>query len=75
MERIKINKIKNEILVSFNDSFYKKDFIKQAINDFKEVCDISKEEEYFVLKPKNTSDFEIMGYEFYNYVLGLIKNQ
>lgn len=74
MERVKINKKKNEVILSFNESFYDKQFISQAIEDFKEVCDIKKDKEFIFLKPKKEVDLNNLGYEFYNYVLGLIKN-
>ena len=75
MEKIKINKAKNKVLVNFNEQFYKKEFIDRAILDFNEVCDIKKSEEGLLLRPKERIDIDILGYEFYNYVLGLVKNQ
>lgn len=74
MERVKINKKKNEIILSFNESFYDKKFINQAMEAFKEVCDVKKDKEFIFLKPKKEVDIDTLGYEFYNYVLGLIKN-
>lgn len=74
MERIKINKAKNEVFVSFNEYFYKKEFVDQAVVDFKEACDIEKTEEGLLLRPKEEMDIDTLGYEFYNYVLGLMKN-
>jgi hypothetical protein len=75
MEKVKINKAKNEVLIKFNEKFYKKEFIDQAIVDFKEVCDIKKRENGLLLKPKEEVNIDELGYEFYNYVLGLMKNQ
>lgn len=75
MERVKIDRKKNEVLVSFNEQFYKKEFIDQAILDFKEICDIKKTEQGLLLKPKEKLDIGILGYELYNYVLDLMKNQ
>jgi len=63
------------VIVDFNEQFYKKEFIKQAITDFKEICEIEKTEEGLLLKPKKELNIDILGYEFYNYVLGLMKNQ
>ena len=74
MEKVKIDKAKNEVLVNFNEEFYKKKFIDKAIIDFKEVCTITKNDEGLLLKPKEEKDIDILGYEFYNYVLGLIKS-
>ena len=75
MEKVKINKAKNEVLVNFNNIFYKKEFIDRAVLDFKEACDITKLDEGLLLKSKEKADIDVLGYEFYNYVLGLIKNQ
>lgn len=75
MEKIKINEEQNTVLVNFNDNFYKKKFVDQAILDFKEACDIEKREEGILLRPKEKLDINVLGYEFYNYVLGLMKNQ
>lgn len=74
MERIKVNKEKNEVVLSFNEKFYNKKFIDKAIEEFKGVCDIKKDSNLIFLKPKEKIDINILGYEFYNYVLGLIKN-
>jgi len=74
MERIKVNKEKNEVILSFNEKFYNKKFIDKAIEEFKEVCDAKKEKDLIFLTPKEKVDLDILGYEFYNYVLGLIKN-
>ena len=75
MEKIKINKKKNEVLVGFNKQFYDEEFIKQAIADFKDVCSIEEKKGELLLKPKQSKDLDLLGYEFYNHVLGLMKNQ
>jgi hypothetical protein len=75
MEKVKINKAKNEVLVNFNEQFYQKEFIDRAVLDFKEVCDIKKTKEGLLLRPKQELCIDVLGYEFYNYVLGLMKNQ
>lgn len=75
MEKVIINKAKSNVLVNFNGQFYKKEFIDKAILDFKRVCDIKKSEEGLLLKPKGKQDIDELGYEFYNYVLSLMKNQ
>lgn len=75
MERVKINKEKKEVLVSFNEKFYTKEAIEQAILDFQEVCDVKREEKGLLLVPKKKEDLELLGYEFYNYVLGVMRNQ
>lgn len=74
MEKVEINKKKNEVIVRFNKNFYTLAHVDQAIKDFSEVCDAKKEENYLILKPKQIEDLDKLGYEFYNYVLGLMKN-
>ena len=73
MEKIKISK--NEVLVNFNKQFYNEEFIKQAVLDFKDLCDVEEKNQGLLLKPKQNKDIDLLGYEFYNHVLGLMKNQ
>ena len=54
MEKIKISKNKNEVLINFNRQFYNEESIKQAVLDFKDVCDIEEKEEGLLLKPKES---------------------
>ena len=75
MEKVMINKERNEVLLKFNELFYNWEFIGKAINDFCEICDIEKSENGLLLKPKKEEDVDEIGYEFYNYVLSLMKNQ
>ena len=66
---------KNLVILTFNDTFYPKDLIEKSILDFKEVCDSDFQGEKLILKPKNNEiDINTLGYEFYNYLLGLIKS-
>lgn len=74
MTRVKINREKKEILLSFNDKFYTEEHINQALKDFGEICDFRKEGKTIVLTPKKGTDLDRLGYEFYNYVFGLMKN-
>ena len=65
---------KHLVILTFNDNFYSKDLIEKSILDFKEVCDSNFQGEKLILKPKsNEIDINALGYEFYNYLLGLIK--
>ncbi len=75
MKRVTVDKGKNLVILTFNNNFYPRDLIRQAMTDFDEVCDSSFENENFILKPKN-DEIEIgkLGYEFYNYLLGLMKS-
>lgn len=75
MKRVTVDRSKNLVILTFNDNFYSGDLINQAVADFDEVCDFSFENENFILKPKNRDiDIDNLGYEFYNYLLGLMKS-
>jgi hypothetical protein len=65
---------KNEVQVSLNESIYSDDAIEQAIIDYEDVCEINKKDDRLVLIPKEKIELDILGYEFSNYVLGLMKN-
>lgn len=75
MEKIKISKKKNEVLVNLNRQFYNEGSIKQAVLDFKDICSVEEKKEKILLKPKQSKDIDLLGYEFYNHVLGLMKNR
>jgi len=75
MEKVKINLENSEIRVNFNEKIYGKMFIEKAAEDFSLVCEVKKSEDGLLLKTKDKEDLEILGYEFYNYVLGLVRNQ
>jgi hypothetical protein len=75
MQRVTISRSKGEVSLSFNNSFYKQEHIDQAIADYLEACTVSKVGDRLVIVPKDPKDLDIIGYEFYNYVLGLMKNQ
>lgn len=65
----------NTVILTFNKNFYPGEIIRQSMADFHDVCDSGFEGEKLVLKPKsNEIDIELLGYEFYNYLLGLIKS-
>lgn len=80
MKRINIDNKKNEINISLNTKFYNYNSIMIASNDFIENCWIyidKKNEDHIMinLKPKSKNiNFEELGLEFYNYVLGLMQN-
>jgi hypothetical protein len=72
------NQIKrNKILLK--KSFYDLNAVKEALEDFKEVCEgkiINKKSQIEInLKPKNKDFNNILRNEFCNYVLGLMKNK
>ncbi|MBS3098262.1 HxsD-like protein [Candidatus Woesearchaeota archaeon] len=72
-------KRKNEVILVLSSDFYNIDSIKEAINDFKGVCNanLSKNKKSIMisLKPKDRSLFNNLGYEFCNYTLALMKNK
>jgi len=76
---IKIDKNKREICISLNKKFYDTKAVKESLADFKEVCEGKiKEDKYainIVLKPKEKDMLSVLGYEFCNYALGLMKNK
>lgn len=75
MKRILVDDAKHSVTLTFNDNLYPKKLIEQALLDFQEVCDSNFENEKLVLKPRNNEiDINALGYEFYNYLLGLIKS-
>ncbi|MBU4204938.1 HxsD-like protein [Patescibacteria group bacterium] len=82
MGRIKmeINREKNEIFILLNKHFYNIESISNALEDFKDICcgelsDAGKDYIQIILKLKDKSMIEILGYEFCNYSLGLMKNK
>ena len=73
---IKINKNKKEVSVVLKERFYPEKNVSEAIKDFQDICSIKKNKEELILKPKSDDvELETIGYEFCNYVLGLINNE
>jgi len=69
---------KEQIFITLNKKFYDLSAVKESLEDFKEVCtSIIKNNENLeiILKPKDRELMNILGYEFCNYVLGLMKNK
>lgn len=65
------------VTIKLNKSLYDIDSIRKCIEDFSGLCSASvNENEQFevVLKARGSSDARILGYEFCNYVLALMKN-
>lgn len=79
MGRILVNKESKEVFISFNTIFYPSSYLHQATSDFSDSCwtsiDQNGKELVVKLKPKSDEiNLDTLGYEFYNYVLGIIKN-
>jgi len=63
----------NDVLVSLNEMIYLRAAIDRAIDDYKDSCSIKNTEEGLVIKPKDKKDLDVVGHEFCNYVLGVMK--
>lgn len=74
MEKIIVNRQLNQVKLSFNPLFYKTEFIDKAIQEFDKICSIEKSDDALIIEPKIDLDIELLGYEFYNYVLCLSRN-
>jgi len=72
MEKIKI--IDNQVILNFNKQFYSDDAIEMAIRDFSEICEVDETDKGLCLTPKEKTEINLIGLEFYNYVLGVMKN-
>ena len=74
----KMNKITiepSQVTLRFNLQFYSQKHIDAACDEFRSVCKVNKTEDSIILAPNDASDTKILGYEFYNYVLALMKSQ
>lgn len=74
MIKVEVDTIK----INLDKQFYDLGAVKESLKEFNRVCNgkitIKKNIE-IVLKPKEKSLTNILGYEFCNYVLGLMKNK
>lgn len=81
MKRVQINKEKNEVVVNIDTNFYPSEDIMGATQAFSESCwvNVDGDAERILqvsLKPKSKEiNLDKLGYEFYNYVLGVIENK
>lgn len=80
MEKIDVKKEEKQVLIKFDTRFYPSDCIFKAIQDFSDSCwtsvDSSSDNVVVTLSPKSEEiNLDTLGYEFYNYVLGIIKNE
>jgi hypothetical protein len=67
----------NIVKINFNKNFYNIGVIKEASEAFKEFGDFSlndKENISVSIKLKDKENADIIGYEFCNYILALMKN-
>ena len=76
---IAINEEKGEISISFNEKFYDLKSIKYSLLDYKDVCkwkllkNQDKKIIRVILYPKEKGFTNLIGYEFCNYLLALMK--
>lgn len=80
MEKITVNTEEKQVLVNFDTKLYPSDCVFKAAQDFSDSCwtsvDGTQENLQVMLRPKSDEiDLDTLGYEFYNYVLGIIKNE
>ena len=74
---VDISREANKVTLRLSKDFYDIDSIKKAIKDFSGACSVTLNDgERFeiVLNSKGGPDIRILGYEFCNYVLALMKN-
>jgi len=74
-----VKKAKGGVVVSLNRKFYDLNAVKESLRDFKQVCsgkiETAKKEIKVALMPREGKPDNTLGYEFCNYVLGLMKNK
>lgn len=80
MEKITVKKEEKQVLINFNTNFYPTIYIFRAAQEFSNSCwtsvDGNPENLQVMLRPKSEEiDLDTLGYEFYNYVLSIIKNE
>jgi hypothetical protein len=81
MDSLIIDEKTNEVRLNMDTRFYLQEAILEALKDFSDnhwvYADKSLDDYNLlvVIKPKSdTSELNNLGYEFYNYVLGLMQN-
>jgi len=65
---------KDAVRVFLNPEIYPEDVLKKAAKDFASVADISLGKTIEII-PKDRADQGIIGYEFCNYLLGLMQHE
>jgi len=76
LERVDVEK--GKVSISVNPNFYSYDCVKKTKKLFMKECKVwikkRKDSIEVKLKPKSKKiDLEILGYEFYNYLLNILK--
>ena len=71
---IKTNKKRSEVEINLNKNIYPIEAINLAAEAFRVVGEV-KISDIVAIKPKDKCNLEELGYEFCDYVLGLIGNR
>ena len=70
-----LSRMKGTVTLKLNRKIYPKMIISKAIEDFSELCEFESLNESLVIKAKSKEvPLASIGFEFYNYLLGLINN-
>lgn len=76
---MRVEKTKGRVVIILNKKFYDLNAIEESLHDFKQVCsgkiESAKKEIKIALMPKERKLNNALGYEFCNYILGLMKNK
>jgi len=74
---ISFDKNRKKVIVTMNKDFYNLDSVKKAAEAFKDAADISVsvKDKIIVSIMPDENMIDIIGYEFCNYVLSLMKNE
>ena len=78
MNNIKVDDKLKKVEIKLNKQFYTIEAVKKAVEEFKEICKISlsdKKDILVSLRLDTKEDVRIIGYEFCNYVLALMKSE
>jgi hypothetical protein len=79
MKEITINRSENQVALSMNKAFYTKKAVILASQAFCESCFISIDADSasysVIIKPKEETDLEVLGREFFNYALEIMQNE
>ena len=77
MSNVHVDHANNRVGLSVNTYFYDKEVLLKCLKDFEKVCKVSKKMEqnifHISMVPKEETDLDLLGYEFYNYLLGEMK--
>lgn len=80
MEKINVNKKENKVILNFRTEFYDIQSVMEATQAYSESCwtyldgDASNVIQVVLSPKKKETDLKIMGYEFYNHVLSVMKD-